>query len=245
MASVHNGETESMLLATLVQLVGLAASALTVECLVTDDAHSEIIRKYLVAAKSEALAPRAAAVEVTIQASVPKLKRQATLRALRITSAAGTVTYTVLNSCGDAMIKREVIARYLAAESQTRATVETAITPFNYQFQPKGVIEKESRQVYVFHLSPRRKKVGLFRGELQVDGRTGLPIHESGQFIKSPSVFIKRISFTRDYVARGWFDVPVHIHSTVESRIVGRVELDIEFADPSVSNAMEVTPNAE
>jgi hypothetical protein len=234
-----------MLLATLLQFAGLAASPFTTEYLVTDEVHSEIIRKYLEATKSEALAPRAVAVEVTIQARVPGLNRQAELRALRSTSVTGAVTYTALNSCGDAMIRREVIARYLAVESQTRSTAETAITPFNYQFQPKGVIEKESRKVYVFHLAPRKKKVGLFKGELWVDGHSGLPVHESGQFIKSPSVFIKRISFTRDYGARGWFDVPVHIHGTVESRIVGRVELDIEFADPSSRNSMEVTPNAD
>ena len=233
-----------MLLATLIQLVGLAVSPFTMEHLVTDDVHSEIIRKYLDAAKSEALAPRAVAVEVTIQARVPGLKRQATLRALRTTSATGTVAYTALNSCGDATIRREVIARYLAAESQMRTTGETAITPFNYRFQPKGEIEKDSRQVYVFHLTPRKKKVGLFKGELWVDGRTGLPVHESGQFIKSPSVFIKRISFTRDYATHG-SHVQVHIHSAVESRIVGRVELDIEFADASFSNSTEGTPNAE
>jgi hypothetical protein len=233
-----------MLLPTLFQLVVLAVSPFATEYLVTDELHSEIIRKYLEAAKSEALASHAVAVEVTIRARVPGLKRQAELRALRTTSVTGAVTYIALNSCGDAMIRREVIARYLAVESQTRSTAETAITPFNYQFQLKGVIEKESRKVYVFHLVPRKKKVGLFNGEVWVDGHSGLPVHESGQFIKSPSVFIKRISFTRDY-ARGWFDVPVHIHGIVYSRIVGRVELDIEFADPASWNSMEVTPNAD
>ena len=65
------------------------------------------------------------------------------------------------------------------------------------------------------------------------------------QFIKSPSVFIKRISFARDYAALDGSHFPVHIHSTIESRIVGRGELDIQFADPSVSNSTEVTPNAD
>jgi hypothetical protein len=234
-----------MLLATLVQLVGLAASPFTNEYLATENVPSEIIRKYLDATKLESLAPRTPEVEVIIRANVPALKKYAMLRALRTTSVTGAVSYTAVKACGDAMIRREVIARYLAVESQTRSTVETAITPLNYQFQPKGVIEKESRQVYVFRLAPRKKKVGLFKGELWVDGHSGMPVHESGQFIKSPSVFIKRISFTRDYAARGWFNSPVHIHSVVESRVAGRVELDIQFTDSRASNSMEGTSHGE
>jgi len=129
------------------------------------------------------------------------------------------------------MIRREVIARYLAAESEARKIDEIAVTPFNYRFHFRNVIDEPARQVYVFQLMPRRKKVGLFKGELWAEGKTGLPVHEAGQFVKSPSVFVKRISFTRDYAIRDGWGVPVYVHSIVESRIAGRVELDIHFAD--------------
>jgi hypothetical protein len=195
--------------------------------------------------QSEALAARATAVEVTIRAKAPGLKRQATLRALRTTSATGTVTYTAVNSSGDTMLRREVIARFLSAESDTHKMAEIAVTPFNYRFRPNGFREEQDRRVYMFQLAPRKKNVGLFKGELWVDGKTGLPVHESGQFIKSPSVFIKRISFTRDYAPQDGLDIPVHTHSIVESRIVGRVELDIKFADPGASSSEEATHNAE
>ena len=63
-------------------------------------------------------------VEVDIDARLPKLKRQATLRALRRISSTGAVTYTTLDARGDGMIRREVIARYLAAECQGSGKIE-------------------------------------------------------------------------------------------------------------------------
>ena len=87
--------------------------------------------------------------------------------------------------------------------------------------------------------------MGLFKGVFWVDGRTGLPVHESGQFIKSPSVFIKRISFTRDSRDARVLSFRSTFTAPLESRIVGRVELDIEFADASVLNSTEGAPNDE
>jgi hypothetical protein len=229
-----------MLLATIVQLIALSASPLTVAYLAPDDVHSELIRRYLNAVEFQNAARRDVDVEVTIDARVPRVNRQATLRTLRRTSATGTITYTTLDARGDSMVRREVIARYLTAESEGRNMADIAITPFNYRFRFKSLIEEPTRQVYVFQLKPTKKKVGLFKGELWVDGQTGLPVHESGQFIKSPSVFVKRISFTRDYATRGGSGVPVHIHSTVESRIAGRVELDIRFTDADSCGNVQV-----
>jgi|KBSMisStaDraftv2_1062788.scaffolds.fasta_scaffold09552_4 hypothetical protein len=234
-----------MLLAILIQLFGLAAAPSGVHYLAPDDAHSVLIEKYMNAMASDNLALRNVDVEVTIDARLPKLNRQATLRAVRRMSSTGAVTYTTLDARGDGMIRREVIARYLAAESEARKIDEIAITPFNYRFHLRNVMDEPTRQIYVFQLTPKKKKVGLFKGELWVDGQTGLPVHESGQFIKSPSVFVKRISFTRDYVMRGGLGVPTYVHSIVESRVAGRVELSIHFADACAAHSTEVKPDAQ
>jgi len=178
-------------------------------------------------------------------AAAPGLDKRATLRAMRTTSSTGAVTYTTLDACGDRMLRREVIGRFLSAESDTRKIAELAVTPFNYRFHPNGFREEQARRVYMFQLAPKKKKVGLFKGELWVDGQTGQPVHEAGQFIKTPSVLIKRISFTRDYALRDGLGVPVHIHSIVESRIFGRVELDITVTDAAASIHTEVTLDVE
>ena len=78
------------------------------------------------------------------------------------------------------MIRREVIARFLSAESDTHKIAELAITPVNYRFYPNGFGEEQARRVYVFRLVPKTRKAGLFKGELWVDGQTGLPVHEAG-----------------------------------------------------------------
>jgi len=65
----------------------------------------------------------------------------------------------------------------------------------------------------------------LFKGEIWIDAATGMPIREAGQFVKTPSLFLKKIAFVRDYEIRDGVAYPLHIQSTVDTRIVGRAEL--------------------
>jgi hypothetical protein len=225
-----------MLIATLIQLVSLSPAV---------DVHPELISKYLGAMESQSANQRESCVDVVISGSIPKLNRQATLRTLRATSPTGTITYTTLNAAGDAVVIREVIARYIAAESQERDPREIAVTPLNYNFRLKRIIEEPTRQIYIFQLAPKKKKVGLFKGELWVDGQTGLPVHESGRFVKNPSVFIKRVSFTRDYLTKSGPVSLIHTHSTIESRVAGRAELDILAVNPAAQTAAESKHNVE
>ena len=64
-----------------------------------------------------------------------------------------------------------------------------------------------------------------------MDGRTGAPVHQFGRFVKNPSVFIRRVGFARDYEIRDCVPVPTHMISTIETRLAGRVELDIHFSN--------------
>ena len=73
--------------------------------------------------------------------------------------------------------------------------------------------------------------MGLFKGELWLDAETGMPVRESGEFVKNPSVFLKKIAFVRDYEIQGGVAIPKHIESTVDTRLVGRAELSIEFTN--------------
>ena len=222
-----------MLLATLLQI---AASYVPAGNTFAND-DPELVRRYVTAVQGQSAARASLAVEVTIEARLVKLHRQATLRTLRRVSPTGEITYETLDAGGDRVVRREVIARYLSTESQGRETEWTTITPAHYRFRFAGAVEQAGRRIYIFQLTPKRKQVGLFKGELWVDGHTGLPVHESGQFVKSPSVFIKKIVFARDYESRNGLNLPARIHSTVESRIAGSAELDIRFSSPSQPHA--------
>ena len=56
-----------------------------------------------------------------------------------------------------------------------------SLTPKNYKFKYKGQAERNGYTVHVFQVSPRKKMVGLFKGELWVDAKSYLPVRESGR----------------------------------------------------------------
>jgi hypothetical protein len=193
------------------------------------EARLAIVDQYVEATHVQQEALRGAEMEVEIDAKLPGLAKHGTMQALRVISRLGQITYKALGFSGDNTVKQEVIARYLAAESEARDSGAIAITPANYKFRYSGRIVQNGETLQILELTPRKNAVGLFKGELWVDARTGMPVRESGQFVKTPSVFLKKIVFTRDYELHDGVSFPSHIESTVETRIVGRAELQIYF----------------
>lgn len=194
---------------------------------------AEVLERYMAAAQAQQAQMRGLSMQVDIDASVPKLKKNGTLSALRNISKLGHITYKALNFVGDKTIRNDVIARYLTAETHaiTNKPADMAITGANYKFKYKGVIERESRKLHVFQLTPRKKRLGLFKGELWVDAATYMPLRESGRMVKNPSVFLKRVDFVRDYEIRDGIAFPRHLESIIQTRLVGMAKLDVRFRD--------------
>src|SRR4051812_46353415 len=61
-------------------------------------------------------------VSFEIDASLPKLKKKGMMRGLKLITSAGKIAYTQLHFVGDELIKTAVIARFLKADSQQRAS---------------------------------------------------------------------------------------------------------------------------
>jgi len=89
--------------------------------------------------------------------------------------------------------------------------------------------DRDGRDVYILHVTPRHKKVGLFKGELWVDAETYLPVRESGAFVKTPSIFLKKMQFTRVYEIQNGVAVPQRMESKADVRFIGPVELNISY----------------
>ncbi len=192
----------------------------------------EIIGRYVAALQATKAQLNGYTMEVDIDAQLPRLKKQGRLHAFRHISRIGRITYDALKWAGDNTIKTDVIARYLKAETQAQeGPTDVAITPANYKFKYKGLALREGRQVYVLQLTPHKKRVGLFKGELWLDPDTCLPVRESGFFVKNPSVFLKKIEFVRDYEIQNGIAFPKHIQSKIDTRLVGRAELSINFTN--------------
>src|SRR5580704_10254387 len=195
--------------------------------LVDPPAASRVLALYLASAAQGDpwSAPNEAMLEV--DAYLPRLGEEGHLRAIRAWAESKTPEYQVIHFDGDASVKQQVIARYLNAEQQAAAMPASslALTPANYKFRYVGASSGTS--VYVFRITPRKKRSGLINGELWIDGATGLLIHEAGYLVKRPSVFIRHFKIVRDVRLQ---DGAPYIRTTqieIDARFVGRAELTI------------------
>jgi hypothetical protein len=190
-----------------------------------------MVSRYMDATQQQQSALRGGTMEVDINADVPKMKTHGKLHALKSISKLGKITYHALGFSGDNSVKTEVIARYMQAEVNAAAQEgqNFAVTPANYKFKYKGMEMRDGHDVYVLHVTPRQKKVGLFRGELWVDTQTYLPVRESGAFVKTPSIFLKKMQFVRDYDIQNGVAVPQRMESKADVRFIGPVELSVEY----------------
>ena len=189
-----------VIIASTVLTVSFAGMGLAFADADSDDAD-QVVDHYLDASKVQQEALRGVQMDVDIDAQLPKLKQKGKLKLLRIVSRVGKITYKKLGEfVGDPTVKNEVIERYLAAEQEGRENGSMAITRANYKFKLKrkfmqpDQLTQADQKVYVFELTPKKKKLGLFKGELWLDGchrnasarvgRTGeepLPFPEEGR----------------------------------------------------------------
>lgn len=170
---------------------------------------------------------------------LPKMKKSAELSAKRHTNLNGNVEYTgVIVRSGDSTVQKDVIARFMSGEVESSSPNQSkkdrdnvAINTENYKFKYKGLTPMGSSQVHVFELNPRKKRVGLFKGELWIDAETGLTVREAGRFVKSPSIFLKKVDFAREFAIVGGVSVPKSLVTSIQTRFWGMAELEVHYSD--------------
>lgn len=168
---------------------------------------------------------------IEIEASLPKLKKQGHLRAIRRINEAGDADYQVLESAGDRTVRQQVIARYLSAQV-TAAEIPAAtvaISPANYDFRYKGIVKRGETVAYAFQIKPRKKRLGLMSGELWLD-ETGAAIRQSGYLVKSPSLFVRRVDIVRETVLADGIAQMQTTHLSIDTRLVGLADLTVTEA---------------
>lgn len=168
-------------------------------------------------------------------ASLPKMGKQAAVEARKTVAPDGQVQYDVLHRDGDRTVQKDVIARFMSTEMDKAGSPieDIAITPDNYRFKFRGQRTNDGREVIVYELIPRKKRVGLFKGELWLDAETALPLREAGKLVKSPSMFLKDVEFARDYEIRNGRSVLKGMKSVTQTRFWGPAELEVQFSDLS------------
>ena len=144
------------------------------------------------------------------------------------------LAFKAIRFTGDNFVKSNVILRLLQSEAthvEKDVPSLNAISPTNYKFSYKGTTELEGHVVHVYHVKPRYKRPGLFKGRIFLDAYTASIVRAEGRAVKSPSLFVKKIEFVQDYADVDSFTFPVHIHSEAQARIVGRTVVDIYYSD--------------
>jgi hypothetical protein len=168
-------------------------------------------------------------VSVEIEASLPGLAKQGCLQAIRRGGASDRPEYQVLHIEGDSIVKQEVIARYLTAETQAEVIpkASVAVSPANYKFHYIGSIASAGTLVYVYQIKPRKRRAGLMEGQLWIDAGTGLAVHQGGHLVKNPSIFVRRVELVRDTRLRDGVPYLQTTRLAIDTRLVGRAEVTI------------------
>jgi hypothetical protein len=234
-----------VLLALALNLAASAGAATAIDTMSVDPpAAGRALALYLAGAAQgdQWSAPNEVMLEVS--AYLPKLREEGHLRAIRAWRESKTPEYQVLHLDGDASVKQQVIARYLNAEQQAAAMPASslALTPANYKFRYVG--SDRGTPVYVFHITPKKKRSGLINGELWIDGTTGLLIHEAGYLVKRPSIFIRHFRIVRDVRLQDGAPYTRTTQIEIDARFVGRANLTITES-PCMCERSEGIPTQE
>src|SRR5208337_3054433 len=97
-------------------------------------------------------------------------------------------------------------------------------------------IEK-SRIAYVIDVVPRRQEVYLFRGKIWVDAEDYALARIEAQLAKTPSIWIRTVSFTLEFRKSGDYWFPWSSTSTSDVRVFGPTNVNIRFLDYSPLSA--------
>ena len=165
---------------------------------------------------------------VTIDASMPALKKHGSMTGLKWVIRPGQGVYRGLHFSGDNFIKTQVIARFLAHDSNPPSQADdNGVTPLNYSLRFERTSEYNGLAAYVYVLKPHRKRAGLLRGELWLDAETATPLRLWGDLVKSPSILIRSLRFVEDYQPPERCTAPLRLLLTARTRIAGTVEMTV------------------
>jgi len=199
---------------------------------------SEALSHYLAESRDQQPECSDSVFTVRIDASLPALRKQGSVSGHKLISKTGRIVYRGLRFTGDNLIKTAVIARFLAHDTDPPERADdVGVTQQNYLFTYNKTADYNGLTAYVFLLKPRRKRAGLFRGELWLTADTAAPLRLWGDFVKSPSIFVRSFRFVQDYQMVAGCSQPLRLLLSARTRIAGTVEV-VEWLHPAADRPL-------
>jgi len=164
-------------------------------------------------------------VAVLIEASLPHFYKDAQLLAVRRMGENERSEYGIVGLEGDGAALDEVTTRYFALQEEIENLPLSSIqvSPENYKFRLRGEVKTGIGTAYVYEVTPRKRRPGLFKGQIWIEAGTGAEVLMSGRLERAPSIG-GSVDFVRETKldAAGYARI-THLSFTVP--LLGRSEL--------------------
>ncbi len=155
-------------------------------------------------------------------------------------TAPGTETFTSSSEKGSDFVLHHVFRRLMEREKErVRADKDpdSLITPENYTFEIVGTESIGSSNCSVVHAVPKHKRTDLFEGNIWIDNKDFAIVKITGHLAKSPSFWIKRVDFSRNYQKIDGFWLLSREEAVSAIRVFGKETLTIDYQNYAVNGA--------
>src|SRR5665213_983863 len=160
-------------------------------------------------------------------------------------SAPGTEMFTIRSEKGSGFIRHHVFQRLMKdEENRVRADKDpdSLIAPENYTLEIIGKDRIGDANCSVIHAIPKREETDLFEGKIWVDEQDFAIVKIAGHLTKSPSFWIKRVDFVRQYQKIDGFWLLLREEASTNVRIYGKEILTIDYQGYTVTGTEAVLP---
>jgi len=167
-------------------------------------------------------------------ASNPRFSKDSTLEVQTIFRWPYTMQSTVMKQDGSDFIKEHVFDKIIEAESELSINDQADLIPKNYDFALAGKEDCQGRPCWKLNLRPKRKDKYLIEGDMWVDAADYAVSRIHGTPSKHLSMWVSRVVIDRQLTRIAGVWLPNKIESSSSIRLVGDVQLQIEYVYESV-----------
>jgi len=149
-----------------------------------------------------------------------------------------TETFTSTSGKGSGFIRNHVFLRIMKDEEhrvRANKNPDSLITPENYSLKVIGEARIGDSDCSVISAIPKRKEIDLFEGTIWVDNQDYAIVKIAGHLAKSPSFWIKRVDFVRNYQKIDGFWLLSREEAASLVRVFGKETLTVEYQDYTVN----------